>query len=322
MILTKTPFRISFVGGGSDHFNLSSQIPGRVICTTINKYIYVAVNKKHDDKVRLSYSITENVNTARQLDHLIIRKTLEYFKINKGIEIVTIADIPSSGSGLGSSSALTVGLTKALRKLKKEKISKKKLSQEASNIEINKCNKPIGMQDHYAAAYGGFNSILFKKNKTVTVNKVKISHSRLQNFKKHLIMFYSGINRKADNILGKIKKEKKENIYYEKLSKLAKNFEYEVIKGDLLNLGHILNENWMLKKNLHKTVSNLNLNEIYDDAISAGAIGGKLLGAGGGGYFLFFVKPEKQKNVKKKLSKFQCIDFDFSNEGSSIITAV
>ena len=120
MILTKTPFRISFVGGGSDHFNLSSQIPGRVICTTINKYIYVAVNKKHDDKVRLSYSITENVNTVRQLDHLIIRKTLEYFKINKGIEIVTIADIPSSGSGLGSSSALTVGLTKALRKLKKD----------------------------------------------------------------------------------------------------------------------------------------------------------------------------------------------------------
>ena len=131
-------------------------------------------------------------------------------------------------------------------------------------------------------------------------------------------MFYSGINRKADNILGKIKKEKKENIYYEKLSKLAKNFEYEVIKGDLLNLGHILNENWMLKKNLHKTVSNLNLNKIYDDAISAGAIGGKLLGAGGGGYFLFFVKPEKQKIVKKKLSGFQCLDFDFSNEGSSI----
>ena len=220
MILTKTPFRISFVGGGSDHFNLSSQIPGRVICTTINKYIYVAVNKKHDDKVRLSYSITENVNTARQLDHLIIRKTLEYFKINKGIEIVTIADIPSSGSGLGSSSALTVGLTKALRKLKKEKISKKKLSQEASNIEINKCHKPIGMQDHYAAAYGGFNSILFKKNKTVTVNKVKISHSRLQNFKKHLTMFYSGINRSADNILGKIRKEKKRK------HKLRKTFQF------------------------------------------------------------------------------------------------
>ena len=132
-------------------------------------------------------------------------------------------------------------------------------------------------------------------------------------------MFYSGINRRADNILGKIKKEKKENIYYEKLSTLAKNFEYELINGDLLNLGHILNENWMLKKNLHKTVSNLNLNEIYGNAISAGAIGGKLLGAGGGGYFLFLVKPKKQSNVKKRLSKFKCINFDFYNEGSRII---
>ena len=319
MILTKTPFRISFVGGGSDHFNYASQVPGRIICTTIDKFIYVAVNKKHDDKVRLSYSITENVNNISQLDHLIIRKTLEYFKINKGIEIVTIADIPSSGSGLGSSSALTVGLSKALNKLKKKTISKKKLGQEASIIEINRCNKPIGMQDHYAAAYGGFNCILFKKNKTVAVKKIKISNSRLQNFKQNLIMFYSGINRKADKILGKIKKEKKENINYEKLSELAKNFENELINGDLDNLGHILHENWMLKKKLHKTVSTLNLNEIYDEAISAGATGGKLLGAGGGGYFLFLVKPEKQSNVKKRLSKFKCINFDFSKEGSRII---
>tara|TARA_B110000971_G_C19971936_1_gene483024 strand:- start:249 stop:1214 length:966 start_codon:yes stop_codon:yes gene_type:complete len=318
MIITKTPFRISFVGGGTDHFNTSSKVPGRVICTTINKYMYVAVNQKHDDKVRLSYSVTENVNNTKQLDHLIIRKTLEYFKINKGIEIVTIADIPSSGSGLGSSSTLTVGLTHALYEFKKRQINKKKLSQEACNIEINKCKKPIGMQDHYAAAYGGFNSILFKNNKTVTVNKVKISNNRLQNFKDHLIMFYSGINRKADNILGKIKKEKKENTHYEKLSTLAKNFEDELTNGNLLNLGHILHENWMLKKNLHKSVSNIKLDNIYSNAISAGAIGGKLLGAGGGGYFLFFVKPEKQKDVKKKLSKYQCINFDFSNEGSTI----
>tara|TARA_B110000967_G_C18815063_1_gene525684 strand:- start:525 stop:1376 length:852 start_codon:yes stop_codon:yes gene_type:complete len=280
--------------------------------------MYVAVNQKHDDKVRLSYSVTENVNNTKQLDHLIIRKTLEYFKINKGIEIVTIADIPSSGSGLGSSSTLTVGLTHALYEFKKRQINKKKLSQEACNIEINKCKKPIGMQDHYAAAYGGFNSILFKNNKTVTVNKVKISNNRLQNFKDHLIMFYSGINRKADNILGKIKKEKKENTHYEKLSTLAKNFEDELTNGNLLNLGHILHENWMLKKNLHKSVSNIKLDNIYSNAISAGAIGGKLLGAGGGGYFLFFVKPEKQKDVKKKLSKYQCINFDFSNEGSTI----
>ena len=320
MIITKTPFRISFVGGGSDHFNSSSNVPGRVICTTINKYIYISVNKKYDDKVRLSYSLTENVNNVKQLDHLIIKKTLEHFKINKGVEIVTVADIPSSGSGLGSSSALTVGLTNALRKIQHKKINKKILGQEASKIEIIKCKKPIGMQDHYAAAYGGFNSILFKKDKTVTIKKIKTTNHRINNFKNHLMMFYSGINRKADRILGKIKKEKKENKNFEKLSNLARDFEYELINGNLLNLGSILHENWMLKENLHKIVSNLSLNKIYDDAISAGAIGGKLLGAGGGGYFLFFVEPEKQKSVRKKLSKFQCIDFNFSDEGSRVFS--
>jgi D-glycero-alpha-D-manno-heptose-7-phosphate kinase len=318
MIITKTPFRISFVGGGSDHFNSSSNVPGRVICTTINKYIYVSVNKKYNNKVRLSYSQTENVDNVKELDHLIIRKTLEHFNVNKGIEIVTVADIPSSGSGLGSSSALTVGLTNALRKIQHKKINKKILGQEASKIEIINCDKPIGMQDHYAAAYGGFNSILFKKDKTVTVKKIKITNHRMNNFKDHLMMFYSGINRKADKILGKIKKEKKENTNYEKLSNLARDFEYELINGNLLNLGSILHENWILKRNLHKIVSNLSLNKIYEDAMSAGAIGGKLLGAGGGGYFLFFVEPENQKNVKKKLSKFQCIDFNFSDDGSRI----
>ena len=186
MIITKTPFRISFVGGGSDHFNSSSEVPGRVICTTINKYIYISVNKKYDNKVRLSYSLTENVDNAKELDHLIIRKTLEHFNVNKGIEIVTVADIPSSGSGLGSSSALTVGLTNAFRQIQNKKITKKILGEEASKIEIINCNKPIGMQDHYAAAYGGFNSILFKNNKTVNVKKVKISTTRLNYFKKQL----------------------------------------------------------------------------------------------------------------------------------------
>ena len=143
MIISKTPFRISFVGGGSDHFNSKSEVPGRVICTTINKYIYVSVNRKHDDKVRLSYSVTENVENIKKLDHLIIKKTLDFFKIYNGIEIVTVADIPSSGSGLGSSSALTVGLTNALKKFNNQEISKKKLSEIASIIEIEKCKKPI-----------------------------------------------------------------------------------------------------------------------------------------------------------------------------------
>ncbi len=320
MIISKTPFRISFVGGGSDHFNYRSVVPGKVISTTINKYMYININKKHDDKVRLSYSVTENKNNTKDLDHLIIRKTLEYFKIKGGIEITTLADIPSSGSGLGSSSALCVGLTKALQKFKGKEINKDNLSKIASKIEIEKCKKPIGMQDHYSAAYGGFNSIIFNQNKTVKVKKISISKKRLITFKKHLIMFYSGINRKADQILGKIKKEKKHNKNYELLSKLANQFEYEICKGDLLNTAEILHENWMLKKNLHQKVSSKNLNEIYDNALKAGALGGKLLGAGGGGYFLFFADPKNHKKIKKALHKFQVINFDFSQNGSSYIT--
>ena len=320
MIVSKTPFRISFVGGGSDHFNHLSSIPGKVICTTINKYMYININKKYDDKVRLSYSITENKNNVKELDHLLIKKTLEYFKIKKGIEITTLADIPSSGSGLGSSSTLCVGLTKALNKLKGKEISKANLSKIAAKIEIEKCKKPIGMQDHYAAAYGGFNSILFNQNKTVSVKKINISEKRLNIFKKHLLMFYSGINRKADKILGIIKKEKKHNINYETLSKLANQFEYELCKGDLQNTAEILHENWMLKKNLHQKVSSANLNEVYENALKAGALGGKLLGAGGGGYFIFFAKPNNHKRIIKRLKNFQHIDFDFSLNGSSYLT--
>ena len=318
MILTRTPFRISFVGGGSDHFNKNTNIPGRVISTTINKYIYVSVNQRYDDKVRLSYSLTENVNKTSQLNHLIIRNTLEYFKIKNSIEIVTLADIPSSGSGLGSSSALTVGLTKALYGFKNRIISKKKLGEISSFIEIERCNKPIGMQDHYSAAYGGFNSIIFKNNKRVIVNKIKISKNNLIKFKNNLIMFYSGINRKADKILEKIKNQKDQNKHYEKISKLTQNFEKELNYGNIDNLGEIMNENWMLKRNLHKSVTSTKLDEIYKNAIDTGALGGKLLGAGGGGYFLFLVKSNNREKLKKRLSKFKCINFDFSEEGSAI----
>ena len=182
MIFSKTPFRISFVGGGSDHFNYKSNIPGKVISTTIDKYMYININQKYDDKVRLSYSVTENKNNVKELDHLLIKKSLEYFKIKSGIEITTLADIPSSGSGLGSSSALCVGLSKALNKFKGKEINKENLSKTAAKIEIEKCKKPIGMQDHYSAAYGGFNSIIFNQNKTVNVNKIKISENRLNIF--------------------------------------------------------------------------------------------------------------------------------------------
>ena len=175
--------------------------------------------------------------------------------------------------------------------------------------------KPIGMQDQFSTAFGGFNKIEFKKNRVV-VKKLNLSKNRLNNFKSNIMMFYTGINRRADKILLKIKKNKKQFKHFYKLIDLVENFERELISGDLVNLGKILDENWTLKKDLSNKVSNLKINEIYDTAINAGATGGKLLGAGGGGYFLFYVKKKYQKKVKKNLSKLKQISFDFEDLGS------
>ena len=189
MILIKTPLRISFAGGGSDYFHNDLKVDGKVIVTTINKFIYILVNKKYNDELRVSYSKTENVKSAHLLSHELIKNTLIFFKKEKGIEIVTSADIPSSGSGLASSSALIVGLVNAFTANEQKMISKKEISRLASNIEINLCKKPIGYQDHYSTSYGGFNSIDFKSNKTIKVNKLKLTQKREEQFKKKTYSF-------------------------------------------------------------------------------------------------------------------------------------
>ena len=242
MILSKTPLRISFCGGGSDYFNYLKKTKGRVIVTSIDKYIYVLLNKKHNNEVRVSYSETENVEKTKNIKHQIIRESLKFFKIEDSIEVVTVADIPSSGSGLASSSALTVGLVNALSSYKNLEINKKTLAKKACEIEINKCEKPIGMQDQYSTAYGGFNKIEFFDNR-VKVTKINLNNKIEDDFKNHLMLFYTGINRKADKILGNIKKSGKQFVNYEKLSTLAKKFEDELVNGNILNCGKILHEN-------------------------------------------------------------------------------
>ena len=319
MLLSKTPLRISFAGGGSDYFNDKSDERGRVLVTTINKYMYVMLNKKHNSTVRISYSETENINSANEIKHQIIRESLENYKITNGIEIVTVADIPTSGSGLASSSALTVGLVNVINKFKNKNITKKKLAQEACKIEIIKCNKLIGMQDQYSSAYGGLNRIEFY-NKKVKVKKIKLSNQLKNKFNNHLHLFYTGINRQANKILLNIKKSGNQFSNYEKLSNLAKNFEKELLLENLDSCGEILNENWMIKKKLDQSVSSLNLDNIYNEAKNYGAIGGKLLGAGGGGYFLFLAKPKNKKRLIKGLRKLQYIDFKFTESGSEVVS--
>lgn len=318
MLLSKTPLRISFVGGGTDYFNNKSNLKGRVIVTTINKYMYVSLNKKYNDECRISYSTTENVKNVNNIKHDIIREGLRLFNIKNGIELTTIADIPSSGSGLASSSALAVGLSKVLSGFKGIKTNSRIIAEKACEIEIKKCKKPIGMQDQYATSFGGLNKIEFYKNK-VEVKKIKISKKNLTNFNNHLALFYTGINRKADKILTKIKKAGNQFVNFEKLSELAKYFEEELISNNFTNCGHILHENWMIKKNLDQSVSSLDLDDIYNTALNSGAIGGKLLGAGGGGYFLFVVKPKNKKNLVNNLKKLKYISFSFTQKGTELI---
>ena len=318
MLLSKTPLRISFVGGGSDYFNNKSNVKGRVISVSINKYLYVTLNKRYNNQIRVSYSETEIVNSTNDLKHNIIRESLKKYSIKNGVELTTIADVPSSGSGLASSSALSVGLAHSFRKFKKLKITKKTLAEDACDIEINKCKKPIGMQDQYSTAFGGLNKIEFSNNKVI-VKKIPLNDQDLTIFKNHLMLFYTGINRQADKILTNIKKSGNQFKNYEELSYLAKNFEKELLNKNFQNCGEILHENWNLKRSLDKSVSSINLDNIYSIAKKSGAVGGKILGAGGGGYFLFLVKPKYKKKLKNNLKKLQEINFNFTKDGSRLI---
>jgi len=321
MLLSKTPLRISFAGGGSDYFNPNSDLPGKVIVSTINKYMYVCLNKKYNSEIRAAYSLTENVKNTHKLNHDIIREALKLHSIINGVEVSTLADIPSSGSGLASSSALSVGLSNVLRKFKNLKISKTLLASDACKIEIEKCRKPIGMQDQYSTAFGGLNKIEFFKNNKIKVSKINIKLDRINLFKKNLMLFYTGINRKADKILYKIKKKGTQHVNHDRLHHLATNFEKELKNGDMKNLGSILHEGWLLKRGLDKSVSSLSLDQIYNTALNAGALGGKILGAGGGGYFLFIANPRDHKNIKNRLKKLKYINFELTESGSKAFEA-
>lgn len=317
MIISKTPLRISFVGGGSDNLINQKDFEGKVLSTTINKFVYLCVNKKFDNNIRFSYSITENVSRSFKLHHPIARNVLKHFKISNGLEISSIADIPSSGSGLGSSSAFLVGLINCLNSYKNKTMSKKDLAKLACNIELIKMRQPIGMQDQYSAAYGGFNSMIFKNNKVI-VNKFLLNNERLKKFEESLVLVSTNKTRDANTILRNVKNIKNIKSLKE-IVNLVDIFKYELCYGDINNLGRILHESWIKKKELSRNVSNNYLDSIYSYALKQGALGGKLLGAGGGGFFLFFINKNYKKNFLNKMKKFNIVDFNFYNLGSKII---
>lgn len=305
MIISRTPLRVSFVGGGSDLASFYSRSPGAVVSTAINKYIYIFVNQKFDQKIRASYSVTEIVDKVGGLKHDLIRESLKLLKIKGGIEITSISDIPSEGTGLGSSSSYLVGLLNALHVYKGDYVSAETLAREACHIEIDILKKPIGKQDQYAAAYGGFNYFKFNSNDTVLVEPIILDKKTRESVDSYLLFFYTGLTRTSSSVLKKQKRNLATNAdtfkQMQMMVDLAIPFR-DALRGHYLSrIGKFIHENWLLKKRMAKEISNPQIDKWYNKAIKSGASGGKLLGAGGGGFLLFWVPPQKQKRVIKAL---------------------
>jgi D-glycero-alpha-D-manno-heptose-7-phosphate kinase len=325
MIITRTPFRISFVGGGTDLKEFYQNEPGAVVNTAIKNYMYITVNKRFDDTIRVSYSKTEIVSRVDEIQHPIVREAMKLVGIDGGIEIVSIADIPS-GTGLGSSSSFTVGLLNALYAYKGRLRSAEELASDACRIEIDILGEPIGKQDQYIAAYGGLNYIQFNQDNSVCVSPLIITNRVKESLEKRLLMYYVGNSRNARNILS----EQKENTMKEdKFQNLKKMRDLTLeIRACLLNgfspidFGQILHEGWLLKRELAGGISDTFIDSCYDRALEAGALGGKLLGAGGGGFLLIYCLPERQTAVKQVLNNLRAFKVSLEPEGSKIIYVI
>ena len=318
MIISKTPFRVSFAGGVSDIRDYYKNSYGAVTSTAIDKYIYVTVNKKFDSKIRVSYSKTEIVDIIDEIQHPIVKESLKMTGLDGGIEITSIGDIPS-GTGLGSSSAFTVGLLNALYAYKGEHKGAEDLAREACEIEIDILKEPIGKQDQYASAYGGLNYIRFNKDETVFVNPVICKKQTKEKLSNNLLMFYVGGKRKASTILKDSKKNMdKHSNYVDEIKILSEEMAKSLRNNDLTNFGELLHKGWTYKKKTGK-VSNKTIDEIYGKAIKSGAIGGKLLGAGGQGFLLFYCEEKNQDKLRDKLSDLKELSFNLEPQGSKII---
>jgi D-glycero-alpha-D-manno-heptose-7-phosphate kinase len=326
MIISRTPLRISFTGGGSDLPAYYQQYPGKVVSTTIDKYVYVTVNKLSeyfDYNYMLKYSKTEMCNKLEDIQHPIIRETLKWLNIKDRLEITSMADLPA-GTGLGSSSSYTVGLLHALYAYYGEYVSKEKLAQDACTIEIELINEPIGRQDQYAASYGGLKVFSFNKNDTVDTNPVICYNVAKDRLSRNLLLFYTGITRKASDVLTEQKKKTeidnrvKETITY-MVDQCDPFLESLGNEGILNTIGYVLHRSWLRKKSLVDSISNKEIDNYYHLALQAGAIGGKLCGSGAGGCLLFYVEQSEQEKVRLALNNLREIKFDFDNEGTKII---
>ena len=322
MIITRTPFRVSFGGGGTDLPEYYKKHGGAALSTSINKYMYISIHPYFDSGINIKYSKTEQVKSVEEIQHPLVREAMKLSSVLKGVEISSISDIPS-GTGLGSSSSFTVGLMNALYAYQGRNASAEKLARDACDIELNKVKSPIGKQDQYAAAYGGLNFIEFNADESVSVRPVMLKPGLKREMNQNLMAFYTGSQRSAASILEEQRKslsedEKKLQTYHE-LKKTAHAMLDSLKAGDIDNFGRQLDSAWKIKKRASSAISNSELDALYALGIKNGALGGKLLGAGGSGFMLFYVPEGSHERVRKAFSSYKELPFNFDSQGSRII---
>lgn len=317
MIISKTPLRISFAGGGSDLSSYYKKTPGRVISTSIDKYVYVIIKKRFDNLIYINYSKKEIVSNVKDIKHDLVRESMNKTGIKSGVEITTLSDIPSSGSGLGSSSAITVGLLNAMYNYQNIIKTQEDLANEACEIEIDICKNPIGKQDQYGCAIGGLKIIDFSTNGHVEIKKISHDSSNLE---RNLYLCFTDITRSANDILSRQSRNSKKNI-----SKNLSLVESVSIFKKILNsnvqheVGPFLNKMWNIKKEMAHGISNLSIENLYNKGLGCGSTGGKVLGAGGGGFILFYVPRINQEEFEEGMKNNVFLNFKFEKHGSKVI---
>jgi D-glycero-alpha-D-manno-heptose-7-phosphate kinase len=323
MIISRTPMRVSFVGGGSDlssHYRIHG---GAVISCSIEKFVYITVNPRFEPGVRVSYSRTEDVPDSSAIEHPLVRAALLEVGIESGVEITSVADVPSKGSGLGSSSAFTVGLLHALYAYKGIYRARSDLAKESCHIEIDICGEPIGKQDQYATAVGGLNELRFNSDGTVSIEAIITPHGFLDELQSSLMMFYTGTTRSASAILQEqartMERDASKSAMMRRMAQMCEPFRKALQDGNLQAVGELLHMGWELKSAIADGITNSSIDNMYARGRKAGALGGKLLGAGGGGFMLFCVQPDRREEVRRAMQEFREVPFAINWTGTTIV---
>lgn len=320
MIVVQTPLRVSFFGGGTDLRSFFAVEGGCVLSSAIDKYIFITIKKRFDQLLRIGYTRTEMVESVGEVQHELIREALRKTGISRGVEVTTMGDIPSAGSGLGSSSTVTVGALHAMYTFLGEIVPAERLAREACEIEIDILGKPIGVQDQYIAAYGGLRFMEFTLAGQVLCERIDLGSDLLRRLNESLLLFFTGVTRQADSILGEQKRNINDRMaILREMKQMAYTARDELRAGDLEAMGRLLHEGWLLKKQLASQISNGAIDEMYQTARRAGALGGKITGAGGGGFLLLYCLPERREAVRDALKPLQELPFQLEMDGTKVI---